>query len=541
MGKRSFDPVYYADIILKNREPVATIDDTRELMRYADGVYYPAETEVENDALTVLDQWHEDELELDVKDKATGRISKNLEIVKFREGPSRYKINEILSYIKINSYTPRDWFDSDKNIINLQNGLFNIEKNKLKDHTPDYHSIIQLPIIYDSEADCPHIKKFLSEILDPGDIRIIQEFFGYCLYPRYHIQKAFMLLGGGQNGKSTLINLLKAFLRPENVSSVSLQMLNENRFASANLYGKLANLFADLPAKGIPDTGLFKMLTGGDQIYAEKKGKDSFNFVNIAKLLFSANLLPKVNDRTDSYFRRWVILNFPNQFLGKSDDKNLIAKLTSEDELSGLFNFAIQGLQRLLVNGDFSYSLTTDQVREDYQRKSDPVAAFSMDCLILNVENWIAKDEVYNAYRDYCLHFKLPTVSKISFNRDELPKIVSGLEDGGKVGPRGSQKPAWFGIDLERENIPTTGARIPTTGDFGSRDGSRDVAQSKIDTGSASVVGVVGVVVQTASLRKVESDEPEIKIDPQKESSKLRIGETPTTVDTQPGDLDFPT
>jgi putative DNA primase/helicase len=126
------------------------------------------------------------------------------------------------------------------------------------------------------------------------------------------IQKALLLVGDGSNGKSTLINLIKAFTGHENVSAVSLQELENNRFSKADLYNKLVNLYADLLDGALKTVGTFKMLTGSDPIKGERKFQNSFLFKNFAKLIFLANKVPKVFEDRDAFFRRWTILTFPN-------------------------------------------------------------------------------------------------------------------------------------------------------------------------------------------------------------------------------------
>ena len=174
----------------------------------------------------------------------------------------------------------------------------------------------KIPIKYNPNADCPKIKEFINQIMREEDVVVLQELAGYCLWKDYPIQKAFALVGEGSNGKSTFLRLLTKLLGKENVSSISLQDLVNNRFAVANLYGKLANIFADLPPEILKDTAKFKMLTGGDIITAEKKFKNPFKFYNYAKLIFSCNRLPVTYDDTTAFFRRWVIINFPNTFDG---------------------------------------------------------------------------------------------------------------------------------------------------------------------------------------------------------------------------------
>jgi putative DNA primase/helicase len=304
---------------------------------------------------------------------------------------------------------------------------------ELKPYNPDNMFFNKIPVKYDPKADCPNIKRFLNEVTaTKEDIDILLEVIGFCLYREYIIAKALMLVGGGSNGKSTFLNLLKAFLGKENVSGRSLQELEENRFAKADLHHKLANIYADLPDKALWRTGTFKMLTGRDLITAERKFQHSFTFENYAKLLFSANKVPEAYDDSDAFFRRWLIIVFPNQFINEKADPYILQKLTTPEELSGLLNLVLPALKRLLEKGQFSYSKTTEEIREDYIRKSSPIAAFVMDCLEVDSDAFIIKQDLYNAFAAYCRERKIPCVTKDTFFKN-LPQHIPVIDHRPKI------------------------------------------------------------------------------------------------------------
>ena len=362
-------------------------------------------------------------------------------------------INEVLGDIKRETYVARETIEEPKDKLCLENGILNINSLEIEDHDPSTVFFNKIPVIYVKEADCPNIKKFLREVVArEEDILNIQELIGYCLYKSYLIHKAFMLLGGGANGKSTLINLIRAFLGSKNCSSIPLQQLENDRFSLSSLYGKLVNVFADLSPRALRESSFFKMLTGEDQIPAEKKFKDKFFFLNYAKMIFSANQLPKSPDDSDAFFRRWIIILFPNQFMNDKADKKLIEKLTTKEEMGGLLNFAIEGLKRLLEKGDFSETKSVAEVRENYIRQSDSVSAFQMDCIVIKSDGEIEKKKLYTSYADYCREKGYPTVPENTFHRD-LQRIIR-VED---YRPRrdGQRVQCWKGISLlNMENNP---------------------------------------------------------------------------------------
>lgn len=313
----------------------------------------------------------------------------------------RHQISEAINYIKIQSYVNRTEFDKDLDIINVNNGLLNIKTGELQPHTPKYLSSVRIPVTYDPGAKCPQVNKFFDEVVSASDRGLIEEFFGYCLYRIYSIEKAFMLLGDGRNGKSTTLNLLRAFLGANNWSAVSLFQLTSDRFAASSLYDKLANIYPDLPDKAVTDSGMLKMLTGNDALTIQRKHGPLFEFVNYAKMIFSANKLPKTYDDSNAYFSRWIIINFPNSYIGIDADRNLIDKLSTKEELSGLLNLAIAGLKRLLDKRDFTDG-TVDEMRERYTRMSDSLAAFVMDCVYEDTDGSIPKQDFFNDYAKYC-------------------------------------------------------------------------------------------------------------------------------------------
>lgn len=332
------------------------------------------------------------------------------------ENDSEHYKKEIIGHIRDSNYQKREVFDNNPYLINLQNGVYDIKHNKFLEHDPQYYFQNTLPINYDKKAKIKEIKKFLKSTVYTDDIPLLQEIFGYCLYREYLYHKAFMFIGDGANGKSTVLNLLKSMLGQNNVSGVALQDLDDSRFAIAELYNKLANIYPDISSNSLHRTGKFKMLTGSDMVSAEKKFKGRFNFVNHAKLIYSCNKLPEAHDDTDAYFRRWVIVTFPHKFEGKNCDHKLLEKITTEKELSGLFNWSLTGLRRLLRNGTFSNTRGTQEVREQYIRMASPIAAFVMDCIEICSTAYMKKDDLYAFFCEYCEKNGLPMVAKNVFS-----------------------------------------------------------------------------------------------------------------------------
>ena len=361
---------------------------------------------------------------------------------------TEHKINEIIGHIRRSCYHDRKEFNPDPNIINVKNGLLNVLTCTLAPHTPDYLSNVQNPVEYNPATDCPAIKQFLAEIHEKEDISTMQELFGYLLFRDNRIQKAVLSVGGGENGKSTEQRVIQAFLGPENCAHKSWQQLENDRFASSGLEGKLVNLFADLPSNGVDTTTTFKMLTGGDAIDAERKFKDSYSFLSFAKLIFSTNKPPKVsNEDSYAFWRRWIIMEYPRQFTDKDKKPNILQELTTPEELSGLLNYALDGLKRLLPV-KFSYNKSVDEVTEYYMQAADPVYAFaaSSECDIRG-DVVVLKDAFYDAFKEYCKKNKMPILAPNSFARSLVNQVGFHVR-ATRIKVKEERMPAWQGITL---------------------------------------------------------------------------------------------
>ena len=375
-----------------------TLKDTNELLYFKDGIYQAG-------AEALIKQ--QCQFEYGLEGLCTRRL-----------------VDETIEHIKRMSYIDRSEFDKNLNEICLLNGVLNIKTGQLSEHHPKKLFLLQIPLKYDKNATCPNIKKFLSEVLpSKEDVEAAIELFGYCLLRTYPIHKAFMFVGEGSNGKSTLINILQKFLGKNNCAAMSLQDLENQNFSLASLYGKLANLYPDLSSKSLHATGKFKMLTGEDSVQAQKKFKDYFGFQNYAKMIFSCNQAPPVTDDTFAFWRRWILINFPNQFIGDKANKNLIYELTTETEMSGLLNLAVVGLQNLQSRGDFANSKGADEIKEHYMRVSDAVGAFVLDCLEAEPDGAILKADLYSVFCEYCREMGYSPMSNATFH-GRIPKHI---------------------------------------------------------------------------------------------------------------------
>ncbi len=332
-------------------------------------------------------------------------------------------------------------------IINARNGLFNVQTGEFLPHSPDFYSTVQLNINYTPNAECPRFKQFLSEALDEDDIPLVQEMMGYFLIPVNKAQKSFVIVGEPGAGKSKLLLTLNELLLGQaNVSNIPWQSLNE-RFKTAELFGKLANIFADLPTKNIDDNGIFKALVGEDFLTAERKNKDPFSFQPYARLLFSCNTIPRnYGDKSEGFYRRLIIIRFAKPVPQERRDPALLDKFAAEAD--GIFMFAVDGLKRLIA-GDFKFSETPNTKAElqRYRIDSNSVLSFVEDCCKLSPDAEAERSEIFDKYKEYCRNAGLSAVSQKTFNKDiEMahPDLRRSVD---KVGKRRT----WKGIRLDND------------------------------------------------------------------------------------------
>jgi len=327
---------------------------------------------------------------------------------------------EIIDYIKNQNYQEWDDLEPPLNLINLKNGIFNIDKKKLIPHDSKYFFIQQLPIIYDEKAECPKLLKFFEEVVYQNYIPVLQEMFGFILYRDYFLHKAFLFLGGGRNGKSSVIEIIANLIGKKNCATRSLHDLIENRFASSSLYGKMVNLGAEISNKTLFDTSTFKHLTGGDYISAEFKRRNAFVFKNYAKLVFNANKIPYTKyDKSLAFFQRWIIIVFPNTFEinSKGTDPQIVKKITTNKELSGLFNWSLIGLERLLKNYRFSDAIEENEIGEWYETLVSPEKFFMKEHLEEIEDIYLPNYEVYDEYKKWALERGYPVLTLSAFSR----------------------------------------------------------------------------------------------------------------------------
>ena len=244
-----------------------------------------------------------------------------------------------------------------------------------------------------------------------------------------------MLTGKGNNGKSTFLDCVKAILGDGNISALDLKELGD-RFSTSMMFGKLANIGDDIGDDFLQGSQVatFKKVVSGNRIKAERKGQDPFEFNPYVKLLFSANDIPRMKDKSGAVLRRLVIIPFNARFskylpdgitIDPEYDPYIKYKLIEQSSIEYLIQLGIQGLKRILENNGFTSSKKVDEQIEEYERENNPIKAFIDDCGIEMIENEPTSD-VYRRYQVFCAECGMQPMSNIVFSKQINKRL--GLE-----------------------------------------------------------------------------------------------------------------
>ena len=332
---------------------------------------------------------------------------------------NRTKRTEVYEYLNI---LIQDNSDMDTDLIAFRNGLFDIRTGDFTEHT--YEKIVTNKICWDYNENAYDKKMdgMLKRIsCDDAEVRqLLEEMIGYCFYRRNELRKAFVLTGDGSNGKSTFLAVIQSLLGEDNIAALDLKELGD-RFKTAELFGKLANIGDDIGDEFIANPAIFKKLTSGERVSVEHKGKDPFEFNNYSKLIFSANDIPRIKDKTGAVLDRLVIIPFKAKFgAGKKGFKqNIRQDLTQNQKgMEYLIQIGLDGLFRILDEQKFTQPAAVTQALEEYHERNNPIIGFVK---MMNDEESLIENqptsEIYGRYQGYCLANNFQAVSHIEFSR----------------------------------------------------------------------------------------------------------------------------
>lgn len=284
-------------------------------------------------------------------------------------------------------------------LMNFRNGMLDWRTGILEPHSAEHLSTVQFPHDFTPGAECPRFDAFLDSVMSPDYQQIVWEMIGYLLYSGNPLQIAFLLHGSGENGKGTLIKVITAMLGKENLAHQSLDALNGDKFAAANLFGKIANIAGDIDGTFQESTARFKMLTGEDRFSGEYKYGDSFGFQNWAVPLFSANKIPGSADVSKGYLRRWVNIEFDRQF--KGDPIRGLGESMAASDMPGVIAKGLRHLGPLLEQGHFTISGEALKGKDEFAKSLDQTRQWVEEECLEVVDSRVKQDDLYRDYRQW--------------------------------------------------------------------------------------------------------------------------------------------
>lgn len=297
-----------------------------------------------------------------------------------------------------------DWMEYPQ-LINVKNGMVNLENGELIPHDPKYCSRTQLPVRFDLDAEATRWYQFLKEIFPEPDgageakARLVQQFAGYCLLPTCKYERALFMFGTGANGKSRFLNAIESVLGRDNVTSLSIEDLAQ-KFAIPNLLNKMINISTEVETRDPVSTDNLKKCISGDLIYGERKFGGAVEFRNRAKFIFALNNTPKINDRSYGLIRKMLVINCNRRFDETEMDRELDAKLRAEAD--GIFLWMLMGAQDLIENDGFVIP-DSESVNdpESFHKRLNPILEYIDERCVMGPDFKVLPLHLYEDYRKW--------------------------------------------------------------------------------------------------------------------------------------------
>jgi putative DNA primase/helicase len=346
-----------------------------------------------------------------------GNVALKMGVDKFKGKIHTFK-DELFKQFMADSYLPTPKANKRNVLINLQNGTYQITPTKrdLRAFNRNDFLTHQLPFEFEPDAKAPLFKKYLDEVLpDVDKQKIFAEYCGYIFIKPsvLKLEKMLILFGTGANGKSVFFEILNALLGTENFSSYSLQDLtNDNGYYRAKIGSKLVNYASEINGK--LETDIFKQMASGEPLSVRLPYGEPYILNDYAKLIFNCNELPKDVEHTNAFFRRFLIIGFDVTIAENKQDKELANKIIN-NELSGVFNWILQGLDRVLKQKKFSKCEAVEMARSNYETQSDSVKIFIEDYEYKTSTSYTTISELFQKYKVNCIEDGFRPVNKSNF------------------------------------------------------------------------------------------------------------------------------
>lgn len=300
-----------------------------------------------------------------------------------------------------------------KEWVQFKDTIYDLKTKETYKASPNFFFTNSIPFKIGTSSQTPTMDKLLESWVGKQYVQTMYEIIAYCCLRDYPIHSLFCFIGPGRNGKSRFLTLLSKFVGTTNSCSTELDQLIESRFESAKMFKKLVTFLGETNFGVIEKTSIIKKLTGQDLIGGEFKGKMPFDFMNYSKLCVSSNSLPSSTDTSEGFYRRWMIIDFPNEFPEGKD----ILETIPEEEYENLANKVLEILPRLISEGKFSNQGSIEERKQKYIMASNPISLFLRQCCDSGVLLYVKYTEFYLAYLAYLTANKRRRISKKEFAR----------------------------------------------------------------------------------------------------------------------------
>lgn len=389
------------------------------------------------------------------------------ETEKIIESCTSHDRNEVINKIKAQTYANLEEFDSNSNLITLENGVLNLDSLELHSHNSEYLSRVLLPVeftmpiftIHDDSifddieknlCDTLFWKFLTSSFTVNGDFRkedfqTVLEIIASTIIKHHVDEKAFMFLGQGENGKSVCLDYVRSLIGEKNISRISLQDIAEDKFMRANLSGKSVNIFTDLESGEMKHTGKIKAITSGEGLEAQEKYQPPFTLYPFCKLMFSCNRFPKIYDQAHGFFRRWIIIKWERNFENDPERiEYLREKLASnQDEKNQVFSCLVFLARKLNKVGKFTHSKDWETTQKEWNSNADPIDDFASN-YIVDSESNKTKRETYQYYKKVML-----SKGEAPLGMGQFSKLFAEYYDEDRLKESQRTERVWLNIDFK--------------------------------------------------------------------------------------------
>lgn len=334
--------------------------------------------------------------------------------------------------------------DIKKTWIQFKDIIIDIETGERLSPSPKYFVTNPIPFSLSGIEETPIMDKIFTEWVGKENIKLLYQIIAFSILPDYFLNRIFCFMGSGMNGKSKYLELVRKFVGFDNCCTTELDTLMTSRFEVSKLYKKLICQMGETDFNEMNKTSMLKKLSGGDMIGYEFKNKKPFEDLNYSKIMISTNSLPSTADKTVGFYRRWMIIDFPNQFSEARDILNDIP----EEEYNNLATKSIGVLKELLEDRKFHNEGSIEERKERYEQRSNFLEDFLKQFTEEDPNGYITKSDFSNKLKGWSKENNHREMGDVSLSK-AMTKL--GVASGKKhfswmFDNKGGQARIWEGI-----------------------------------------------------------------------------------------------